>query len=76
MRKPCLDPYDRECPKTAPNYKTKMVNIGVLFKAICCQTCVMFEVCNQFRAKMMKLQEKKRWVENVLSSLFELGHLP
>ena len=23
--KPCLDPYDPECPKTAPNYKTKKV---------------------------------------------------
>ena len=25
MVKPCLDPYDPECPKTAPNYKTKKV---------------------------------------------------
>ena len=32
MMKPCLDPFDPECPKTAPNYKTKKVNIPVLFK--------------------------------------------
>ena len=25
MNKPCLDPYDLECPETAPNYKTKKV---------------------------------------------------
>jgi len=30
MMKPCLDPYDPECPKTAPNYKTmKTPDIGV-----------------------------------------------
>ncbi|KAJ7372958.1 Protein patched 1 [Desmophyllum pertusum] len=30
MEKPCLDPYDPECPKTASNYKTKKKpDIGV-----------------------------------------------
>ncbi|XP_020624652.1 protein patched homolog 1-like [Orbicella faveolata] len=30
MTKPCLDPHDSECPKTAPNYKTKKKpDIGV-----------------------------------------------
>lgn len=32
VMKPCLDPFDPECPKTAPNYKTKKVIIPVLFK--------------------------------------------
>lgn len=25
QEKPCLDPYDPECPETAPNYETKQV---------------------------------------------------
>ena len=29
--KPCLDPYDPECPKTAPNYKTKKVHVIMPF---------------------------------------------
>lgn len=32
VMKPCLDPFDPECPNTAPNYKTKKVIIPVLFK--------------------------------------------
>lgn len=30
--KPCLDPYDPECPKTAPNYKTKKVIMPFLLE--------------------------------------------
>lgn len=25
--RPCLDPFDPECPKTAPNYRSSKVNI-------------------------------------------------
>ena len=32
VMKPCLDPFDPECPKTAPNYKTKKVIIPVVLK--------------------------------------------
>ena len=32
VMKPCLDPYDPECPKTAPNYKTKKV---ISFSFVC-----------------------------------------
>ena len=40
MNKPCLDPYDLECPETAPNYKTKKVInficLSLKGQRICC----------------------------------------
>jgi len=32
VKKPCLDPYDPECPNTAPNFRSKKVIIPVVFK--------------------------------------------